>query len=187
MEHVHSFEKGGEFIDEPAWYCLRTQPKREHIAAARLRRLQGVTVLFSRVRFKRATCRGPVWVTEAMFPGYLFARFKFSEKHREVRYAHGVAGIVRFADRYPTIREEMLEPIRVHSADGEVLEIDQEPSPGSQVRIVKGAFSGLDAVVTQVLSAGERVKVLMDFLGRQLEAEVECSSLLPQAIHPLAV
>jgi transcriptional antiterminator RfaH len=186
MERVQSFKKGGQFFDEPAWYCLRTQPKREHIAAARLRKLEGVTVLFSRVRFKRATCRGPVWVTEAMFPGYLFARFNFSEKHREVRYAHGIAGIVRFADRYPTIREEMLEPIRVQSGEREVVEINYDPSPGSQVRIVKGAFHGLDAVVTQVLSAGERVKVLMDFLGRQLEAELECSSVLPHAIHPLA-
>ncbi|HXO97259.1 MAG TPA: transcription termination/antitermination NusG family protein, partial [Chthoniobacterales bacterium] len=59
---------------ESAWYCLRAQPKREHIAAAHLRILQGVTVFCPRIRFQRATQRGLVWVTEAMFPGYLFAR-----------------------------------------------------------------------------------------------------------------
>src|SRR5580658_9275398 len=84
----------------PAWYCLRSQPKHEHIAAAHLRLLEGVTVFCPRIRFKRATRKGLVFVTEAMFPGYLFARFELAEMHRQVRYTHGVRGIVRFADRY---------------------------------------------------------------------------------------
>src|SRR5438132_4231080 len=137
MERVHNSERARAYVGEFAWYCLRAQPKREHIAAAHLRRVEGVTVLCPRVRFKRATRRGMVWVTEAMFPGYLFARFNFSEKHREVRYAHGVAGIVRFADRYPTIQDGMLEPLRSHPGGGEVIEVDHQLSLGSQVRIVK--------------------------------------------------
>ena len=48
-----------------------------------------------------------------------------------------------------------------------------------------GAFVGLEAVVTEVLSPKERVKILMDFLGRKMEAEVECSSVLRQVAHPL--
>src|SRR6202008_1357728 len=81
---------------EPAWYCLRSQPKHEHIAAAHLRMLEHVTVFCPRIRFKRKTRQGPAWVTEAMFPGYLFALFELAEMHRQVRYAHGVSGIVQF-------------------------------------------------------------------------------------------
>jgi transcriptional antiterminator RfaH len=171
---------------EPAWYCLRSQPKREHIAAAHLRMLEGVTVFCPRIRFKRATRQGLVWVTEAMFPGYLFARFELSEMHRQVQYAHGVSGIVRFADRYPAIEEEALAQLRDHTGIAEVKELNYGLSQGDQVKIVQGVFAGLEAVVTQVLSAKERVKVLMDFLGRQMEAEVERSSVLRQAVHPLA-
>src|SRR6202048_1668123 len=93
---------------EPAWYCLRSQPKHEHIAAAHLRLLEGVTVFCPRIRFKRATRQGLVWVTEAMFPGYLFARFELAEIHLRVRYAHGVSGIVQFGGWYPTIEDEVL-------------------------------------------------------------------------------
>src|ERR1700736_2594285 len=93
---------------EPAWYCLRSQPKHEHIAACHLRLLEGVTVFCPRIRFRKATRQGVVWVTEAMFPGYLFARFELTEMHRHVCYAHGVSGIVRFADRYPTIDDDSL-------------------------------------------------------------------------------
>jgi transcriptional antiterminator RfaH len=171
---------------KPAWYCLRSQPKHEHIAAAHLRILEGVTVFCPRIRFKRATRQGLVWVTEAMFPGYLFARFELAEMHRQVRYAHAVSGIVRFGDRYPTIEEGALVQLRDHTGVTEIKELSYDLSQGDQVRIVNGFFTGLEAVVTQVLPAKERVKVLMDFLGRKIEAEVESSNVLPQVGHPLA-
>jgi transcriptional antiterminator RfaH len=178
--------KQEENATKAAWYCLRSQPKHEHIAAAHLRILEGVIVFCPRIRFKRATRQGLVWVTEAMFPGYLFAHFELTEMHRQVRYAHGVSGIVRFADRYPTIDEVPLEQLRAHTGDSEVKELSYKLSQGDDVRIVEGAFAGLEAVVVQVLPAKERVKILMDFLGRKIEAEVEHASVLRQVVHPLA-
>jgi transcriptional antiterminator RfaH len=171
---------------EPAWYCLRAQPKHEHIAAAHLRLLKEVTVFCPRIRFKRATRQGLAWVTEAMFPGYLFARFELGEMHRQVGYAHGVSGIVRFGYRYPTIDEGALVQLQDHTGGTEVKEVDYRLSQGDEVKIAEGAFAGLEAVVTQVLSAKQRVKVLMDFLGRKMEAEVEHSTVLRQVTHPLA-
>jgi transcriptional antiterminator RfaH len=172
---------------ELAWYCLRSQPKHEHIAAAHLRLLEGVTVFCPRIKFKRPTRQGLVSVTEAMFPGYLFARFDLAAMHRQVRYAHGVSGIVRFADRYPSIEEGALAQLRGHTGAAEVKELLYDLSEGDKVQIVGGAFVGLEAVVTQVLSAKERVKILMDFLGRKMEAEVQRSSILRQVAHPLAL
>src|SRR5260370_33331325 len=65
-----------------AWFCLRAQPKREHIAAACLRQTCEVEVFCPRLRFRQLTSRGPVWFIEAMFPGYLFARFDYANCHR---------------------------------------------------------------------------------------------------------
>jgi transcriptional antiterminator RfaH len=167
--------------DEPAWYCLRAKAKREHLAAAHLRALAGVTVFCPRVRFKRVTCQGTVWVTEAMFPTYLFAHFELSTMLRQVAYAQDVRGIVRFADEYPTIDEEVLAQLREHVGVQELKELAYAPSEGDNVTIAAGAFAGLEAVITQVLPAKERVKILMEFLGRKIEAEVECSSVLHQS------
>jgi transcriptional antiterminator RfaH len=148
--------------------------------------LDGVTVFCPRIRFKRASRRGVVWVTEGMFPGYLFARFGLSEMHCQVRYAHGVIGIVRFGDRYPTVEEGALAPLRDQTGFAEVKELNYELSQGDRVKITEGALVGLEAVVTRVLPAKQRVKVLMEFLGRNVEAEVEQSNVLPQVAHPLA-
>src|ERR1700732_4908802 len=171
---------------ESAWYCLRAQPKHEHIAAAHLRILEGVTVFCPRIRFKRPTRQGLAWVTEAMFPGYLFARFDLAEMHRQVRYAHGVSGIVRFADRYPTIDEDSLAQLQNQVGIAEIKELNYRLGEGDRETIVEGAFAGLEAVVTQVLAAKERVKVLMDFIGRKTRAEVEAAVVLREIEHPLA-
>jgi transcriptional antiterminator RfaH len=172
--------------EEAAWYCLRSQPKHERIATIHLRMLEGVIAFFPRIRFKRRTMRGLVWVTEAMFPSYLFARFELTKMHRKVRYAHGVIGIVRFGDRYPAIEDRALQRLRDLTGVAEIRELSHELSQGDQVKIVDGAFVGLGAVITKVLPAKQRIRVLMDFLGRKMEAEVERSRVLPQVIHPLA-
>ena len=81
---------GVNYPDELRWYCLRSQAKHEHIAAAYLRIVKEITVFCPRVRFKRQTRQGLVWVTEAMFPGYLFAQFDLATQLRQVEYGHGV-------------------------------------------------------------------------------------------------
>ena len=171
-------------IVEPAWYCLRAKAKHEHIVAAHLRELCDVTVFCPRVRFKRQTRQGVAWVTEALFPSYLFARFPFAELHRQVEYTPGVIGMVRFAGRYPTIEDGVVAELQEYVGIREMRELSYAPSPGDSIQIAHGAFAGLEAIVTRILSAKERVKVLMEFLGRKMEAEIACSSILQRGAAP---
>ena len=67
----------------PAWYCLRTQTKREHLAAASLRQVEGIEVVCPRLRYKKVTRRGKIWWVEPLFPGYLLARFALAEIERQ--------------------------------------------------------------------------------------------------------
>ena len=67
---------------EAAWYVLRTQTKRESLAAASLREMGGIEVLSPRLRYRKVTRRGKVWWVEAMFPGYILARFSLEEQER---------------------------------------------------------------------------------------------------------
>ena len=83
-------------MNTTAWYCLRSKVKQEHVAAGSLRQLPGVEVFAPRLRFRKPTRRGPVWFVEALFPGYLFARFDWEAQAKAVQYAYGVLGIVHF-------------------------------------------------------------------------------------------
>jgi len=174
-----------QMLPELAWYCVWSRRRQEQLAATHLCGLDGVTVFCPRIQFKKSSRRGVVWVTEAMFPGYLFARCALPKMHRQIRYAHGVSGIVRFGDRYPIIEDEVLAQLRNHTGSAEVTELDYKLCEGTQIKITGVAFAGLEAVVTKVLSAKQRVKVLMEFLGTKVEAEIADSNILPQAVYPL--
>src|ERR1019366_10115934 len=90
---------------------LRIQPKHEHIAAAHLEREPGIEGYLPSIRVKRATRRGQVWFTEALFPNYLFARFDLAACLRQVCSSRGVRGVVHFGDRWPVVPEAVIEEL----------------------------------------------------------------------------
>jgi transcriptional antiterminator RfaH len=164
---------------DPVWFCLKAEPKREHLAATALRRRFGIECVSPRLRFRKPTQRGPVWFVEAMFPGYLFAKFVYSTQHRAVESSHGVRGIVRFGDRLATLQEEIVAALQAKAGSDEVVTIDVSPKIGQPVQFIEGPFQGLEVVVTQLLPARERIRVLLEFLGRSLEMEVPAGKVLP--------
>src|SRR5436309_15811959 len=103
--------RAGDAFEELAWYCVRSRQKQEHIAAASLRR-EGLEVMNPRIRFRRATVRGPIWFVESMFPSYLFARFNFKRSLDRVRYAFGVVDVVHFAHFWPVVPAETINALR---------------------------------------------------------------------------
>ena len=166
-------------IETTLWFCLRTQPKHEHLAATALRRQLEITCFSPRLRFRRATRRGAVWFVEAMFPGYLFAEFVYSRQHRQVEYSPGIQGVVRFGDQVAALDSSTIANLRQAADEKEVVTFNPEIQVGQAVRIAEGPFQGLEALVTQLLPAKERIMVLLDFLGRSLETEVPMPKVLP--------
>ena len=172
---------------QPAWYCVRAQPKSEHIAANHLRLIPGVEVYCPRLRFRRPTQRGPVWFSEALFPGYLFARFVPMASQKEIASTRAVSTIVRFGEELARIPDANIEDLREHMGAEECKTLDAEVREGDTVTITAGVFQGLSTVVSQLLPANERVRVLVDFLGQCREVEVEKSDLLPERNHLLSI
>lgn len=162
-----------------SWFCLRSQPKHEHIAAARLRG-EGLEVFLPRIRFRKASARGPVWVTEPLFPNYLFARFDWRLSARFVRHAAGVSRIVSFGASVPTVPDEVVGELRRQIQDEEPYVIAGTLAPDDRVQISGGALHGLTAVVAQILPARERVRVLLQFLGRQTMVELEQGAVVKE-------
>ena len=166
-------------IETALWFCVRTQPKHEHLAATALRRQLEITCFSPRLRFRRATRRGAVWFVEAMFPGYLFAEFVYSRQHRQVEYSPGIQGFVRFGDQVAALDSSTIANLRQTADEEEIVIFNPEIQVGQAVRIAEGPFQGLEALVTHLLPAKERIRVLLEFLGRSLETEVPAPKVLP--------
>jgi transcriptional antiterminator RfaH len=174
--------------DQPigSWFCLRGQPKREHIAAACLRQISEIEVFCPRLRFRKPTTRGPIWFVEPMFPGYLFARFNYAAFHRRISQSPGVSGFVRFGDRLALLPAALISEIRIRTGTSEFVEVNQALEPGQNVQITRGPFQGLEALVTRLITARDRVEILIEWMGRSLHAEAGVADLVPlvgQRLH----
>ncbi len=164
--------------DRSFWFCLRAQTKREHFAAVALRKQHGIVCFAPRLRMRKLTRRGPVWFVEAMFPGYFFAQFDYVTERRRVEHASGVRGLVQFGDRLATIDATIIDALRQRMEADELVTLDPELKVGQEVQIAHGPLRGIEVLVTQVLPASERVRVLLEFLGRSLPIELPKGTLI---------
>jgi transcriptional antiterminator RfaH len=165
--------------DEPLWFCVRSQIKHEHIATAHLRKLGDVDVICPRIRYQKATRQGPSWWTEAMFPNYIFARFNPVTRLTAVRYAHGVCKIVSFGGRYTVLPNQVVDDLRQQLGEDDIRVMVPEFKTGDEIQLARGSLVGLSAVITQIMPGKDRVRILMDFLGRMTEFEVNLGDIAP--------
>ena len=165
-------------IESPAWYCARTKPKHEHIAAANLRKNLNLEVFHPRLRIERATRRGVMRVSEPLFPCYIFFRCTIEEKLNEIQRTSGVNTVVHFAHKIPKIADSVIEELKECFEGEETMTVEDRLSPGDEVIVAEGAFSGMRAFVLRVMPARRRVQVLLDVLGRPTPAEVDESSVI---------
>jgi transcriptional antiterminator RfaH len=114
-----------------------------------------------------------------MFPGYLFARFDFRAFHREIRQSPGVSGFVQFGERLALLPDALISEIRIRTGGDEIVEISRALEPGQEVQITQGPFQGLKALVTRVITARERVEILIEWMGRTPCAEAGVTDLEP--------
>lgn len=183
-----------QHADEPAWYVVRTMTKREHVTATLLGKNVDCEVFAPRMRYKKATKRGTIWWVEAMFPGYFFAKFSYTECYRHVQSQPGVTGLVNFAGQAPAIDDAIITTLREHlaaqqleGADGDMLQLAPSIHPGDEVEVISGPFAGEKALVSSVRPAIERVSLLMEFLGETKEIEFDLYALATGRPRPLAV
>lgn len=165
-------------MESPAWYCARTKPKHEHIAAANLRKNLNLEVFHPRLRIERATRRGVMRVSEPLFPCYIFFRCLIEEKLNDIKRTGGVSTVVHFANRIPKIADTVIEELKECFEGEETMTVEDRLSPGDEVIVAEGAFSGMRAFVLRVMPARRRVQVLLDVLGRPTPAEVDENSVV---------
>jgi transcriptional antiterminator RfaH len=165
------------FNPDLAWYCARTKPKHEHIAAANISRKLGLEVFHPRLRLERATRRGMMRVVEPLFPCYIFVRCVLEKRIDDLRHITGVSSLVHFRQRIPAVPDTAIDELKQCFETEEPMAMEDGVKAGAEVTIVDGPFMGFSAMVVRTLSAGQRVQLLLDILGRITVTEVDRKSL----------
>lgn len=168
------------------WYCIRTKRFSERLVGGLLRAETGMEIFCPYIRYERARRTGKTWVSEALFPNYLFGRFHFQEYYRMVLATRGVLRVVGFGGIPSVVPDEIISDLRAAVSDAETVEISSQIEEGDEVSVVSGPMCGVQAIVSRVLPAKRRVLILMELLGQEREVEVDQADLLAEHDNPLA-
>jgi transcriptional antiterminator RfaH len=166
------------------WYLIHTKPLSEALAQTNLER-QAYEVYLPRatqsVRYNGHWRERIV----ALFPRYLFLRLAEGRQSlAPVRSTLGVASVVRFGSKYTIVPDEVIRKlmVRADAATGlHRLVRGSRLTQGTQVRIRKGPFDGLEGVFDREAGA-DRVIVLLNLLGQAVSVHVPGDSVLPHLV-----
>lgn len=168
------------FPSSPAWYVVHSRPKCEHVAASLMAGLPGVETYCPRIRFQRSTRRGKVWFVEALFPSYFFAHFNPTEMLRAVKHSQSVIRVVSFGDSLAQVSDQVVAEMKREMENQDVRVVEVGIEVGDVVELTEGPMRGLKGIVNAKLSGADRVRVLLEFLGRENAVEVDASKLLTE-------
>ena len=156
------------------WYALYTKPRKEHQVDALLRGRGIETYLPTVQRKKKRRDRHDRIV---YFPCYIFARLDFEVLPRSsITWMPGIRSIASFGERPAIVADEIVELVRRRLEDIEDVGCGLLKQ-GDRVRIVSGPLRDLDAVFDQPLSQIDRVRVLVDVVGRMTPVNIDYSRL----------
>ncbi len=164
---VLSIDSSSSEPSASAWYLAYTKPRNESVASMQLGR-QGYDAYLPLYKALRRTADGMVMQRNPMFPRYVFFRpGRPAQSIAPVRSTVGVSNIVQFGVTPAMVSAELIEGLRAFEKEREQSDpaLISPLKAGRRVAILSGPLKGLEGLVCS--TAGQRVSVLLDLLGRQ--------------------
>jgi transcriptional antiterminator RfaH len=159
------------------WYAAYVKSRTEAITASGLEHA-GFQVFAPRIRThhpQRGTASAP------LFPGYLFIRHNLKEHGwPQLNRVPQALGLVQFDGVAAPIPDEVIDDLmrrldEMNSTAG----LWNTFRVGDTVRIRSGRLDSLAQVISEARSPQARVRVLMEFLGKQVSTEVPLQDIWP--------
>jgi transcription antitermination factor NusG len=148
---------------EEFWVVLRTQPRRESLAARSVA-AQGVETYAPRLPARGDPARRPL-----VFPGYLFAQPSPDTDHLlRIRSVPGISYILPRGGAPAQLPDSFIRLLREREA--------RAPRPlqrGERVVVLAEPFRSLEAVFDRHVNAAGRVRVLLELVNRVVALELD--------------
>jgi transcriptional antiterminator RfaH len=149
-----------------SWYVIHTRRLQEDRAGANLS-AWGIETFVPRLMTRTAPPR-----IDALFPGYIFARFNIEAMLRKICFTRGVAHVVSFGGIPASIGDEIITMIRYRVEKDGFIRTGQDFEPGDKVIINSGPLQDLAGVFERDLPAQNRVRILLNTAAYSARVEV---------------
>jgi len=158
-----------------AWYLVHSKPHQETQLNAYLQ-AQAIETFYPTLHVKPVNPRAST--IRPYFPRYLFARVDLEEVGVSTfKWAPGATRLVAFGGYPAPVPEYIITELRrrvekIEAAGGIKLE---ELKKGDPVRITDGPLAGYEAIFDLRLSGNDRIQVLLNMLGRQIQVKLDAN------------
>lgn len=155
-------------VEDRQWYVLHTKPKQEERANSNLA-AWGVETLHPKLKTRRHNefTGVPTYITQPLFPRYLFAKFNAREQLSKILFTRGVHNVVCFGDSPASVSEEIIDVIRDRIDHNGVVKATDDLKPGDRVVISAGPLRNLTGVFEREVKGNDRVMLLLTTIGYQ--------------------
>jgi transcriptional antiterminator RfaH len=156
------------------WYLVYTNLKQEERANENLK-AWGVETVYAKLRARRYNefTGAPTYITQPLFPRYLFVKFNAREQLSKVRFTRGIQNVVCFGESLATVDHEIIEIIRERIDENGFVKINQELKPGDKVVISAGPLKNLIGIFEREVKGSDRITILLTAIGYQGHLMVE--------------
>lgn len=159
-----------------SWYALKTKPQREFVVRDQLR-TRGIETYLP--LWHSTTMREVKHKLAPFFPTYLFANVDLTVTSlSSLVYMPGMNQVV-MCDGLPVrVEQTVITAIAEQISkleDGVRDAAGNRLTYGDRVTITGGVFEGYEAIFDKYLAAGDRVRLLIDFLQKQTPLSIERS------------
>jgi transcriptional antiterminator RfaH len=156
------------------WFVVRTKPRKDDCAVQNLKR-RGVAVFWPRIL--EPVGLATEWTPISLFPGYVFVHIELQMAYHSVIWTPGVKGFVAFGEVPTPVRPDIVEFLRRESGTDGIINPANRLQAGARVRIRRGPFAGLIAIIEKPCPERGRIRVLMDFLRQGTAVELPITAI----------
>ena len=152
------------------WYSVYSKPQKEKFAQFHLQS-KGVEVFLPQLVMPQASVGSRRVVP--LFPSYLFVRIDVSSgESAYVVWSPGVKYLVSFNGVPASIDDNVIDYLKDRADSTGQIQASSNLKRGQRVRVTGGPFEGLEALIEKPPDGRGRVKLLMNLLNRQVQAEI---------------
>lgn len=131
------------------WYLIYTKPKHEKKVSAGLAEID-IDHLLPTIRTLRTRCDRKKFIDVPMFPSYIFVHLKSRSDYMHALSTEGTLSYVKFGNEVATVRDSVISNLRLVLQNNNEVEVSHVRfSPGQQVVIQEGVFTGLTCEVVE--------------------------------------
>src|SRR5215207_10108914 len=157
-----------KWADSRQWYVVHTHLKQEERANEKLK-AWGVETVHAKLKTRRYNefTGAPTYITQPLFPRYLFARFNAREQLTKIRFTRGVQSVVCFGEHVVSVDDDIIDIIRARIDENGFVKTNNELKPVDKVVISGGPLRNLIGIFEREVKGSDRITILLTAIGYQ--------------------